>query len=149
MEPARPRAQIALKPVLLPLFGIWHICPRFATIRLFFLRPAHFRDAKFLRHQRAKKFCAKSGNVRPIAMAGGWDITFQCRTTCTFSRDQQSMHDLWLIGCRCGKASALDESRRLLASIHLSGRPIISIDFCDQAKAILKNGSTLSRTRFG
>ena len=57
-------------------FGIWHICPRFATIRLFSLQPAHFRDAKFLRQQSAKKLCAKSGNVRPITMVGGWAAMF-------------------------------------------------------------------------
>ena len=156
MEPARLRAdQEFFGPRAGRLqhnqlhFAIWHICPRFVTIRLCSLRPAHFSDAKFLRQPSVKKLCAKSGNVRPIAMAGGWDITFQCRTTCTFSRDQQSMHDLWLIGCRCGKASALDESRRRLPSIRRSGRRIILIDISDPAKATLKNGITLSKTQFG
>jgi len=50
---------------------------------------------------------------------------------------------------RCGKASALDESRRRLPSIRRSGRRIILIDISDPAKATLKNGITLSKTQFG
>ncbi len=83
MEPVRPRAvsdktAVAVEPVRprtgtpLHVFGIWHICPLFATIRLFSLLSAHFRDAKFWRQQSANKFCGKSGNVR--SSTDGWWI---------------------------------------------------------------------------
>src|SRR5947208_12127419 len=61
----------------------------------------------------------------------------------------KSVRAVWPIGCRCGKALALDKSRRRFPSIRPPGRRIISIDICDPAKSIPKNGITLSKTRFG
>ena len=157
LEPARSRAEVSalrgpragrLQQDRLH-FAIWHMCRRFVTIRLSSLRRALINELEFWLRRNARGFCTKSGNGLLITTAGTWAIMFSCRITYISLRDLKSVRAVWPIGCRCGKALALDRSRRRFALIRQFGRRIISIDICDPAKAIPKNGITLSKTRFG
>ena len=151
MESARPRAEERLcGPRAGQLhFAIWHICHPSATTRLSSSQRAPISDVKFLLRRNAIRFCVKSGNARPITMAGGWATTFSCPITCICLHDRKSAHDVWRIGCRCGKALALGRSRQRSLSIHRSGKRIISIDIFDPVKIMPRNDITLNKTQCG
>src|SRR5260370_35314837 len=111
MESARPRAEERLcGPRAGKLhFAIWHMCHRSVTIELCSLQRAPISDVKFLLRRNATRFCVKSGNARPMTMAGGWATTFSCPITGIYLRARKSARAAWRRGDRCGKREVRDE----------------------------------------
>jgi hypothetical protein len=91
MESARPRVEERLcgQRADRLRFAIWRMCHRSATIRLSSLQLALISDAKFLLRRIARRFSVKSGNARPITMAGGWATTFSCLIMCISLRARE------------------------------------------------------------
>ena len=127
--------------------GIYPMFPPFVTILLYSLRPARISDESSWRVPRATSFYVSYGNDRQNEMAGGLVITFSCPITFISLRVVQLSRSQWRSGCRCGRASALANSRPRWILRHLSGNRITLIAIFDHEKITGRNGIMWSKMR--